>query len=302
MGAANDAGGFLLQLQRHRADRWLGIGMLILAAGLAINTLLGPLFTAVIEYPFTETVYNETLGLEAVSLALIAPLAVIAGVLVLRGHGAGPILAIGPAAYAAYMLVQYVVGPQYATYQPSIALHIGLLILSAALLVRAWSAGDHASLPAVSRGWAVVVFLLAGFVLSRWTGVFTGMAGAEPVPAAAADITMYWSIFLLDIGFIVPAALATMVGLLAGSRWATKALFGVIGWFALVPPSVTAMSIVKLLRDDPNGSTGDTAVFVVVTAIFWSVAVVLYRRLFAAHAGALLAAHNQRKPVSAAIR
>lgn len=109
-------------------DRWLGIGLLLLAAGLAANTFLGPLFAGIIGYPFTETVYNETLGLEAVSLILVAPLAALAGVLALRDHRAAPILAIGPAAYAAYMLVQYVVGPQYPTYQPSIALHIGLLI------------------------------------------------------------------------------------------------------------------------------------------------------------------------------
>ncbi|MDD9205726.1 hypothetical protein PU560_04495 [Georgenia sp. 10Sc9-8] len=63
-------------------------------------------------YPFTETVLNETLGLEAVTLVLVAPLAVVTGAMTLRGHRAGPLLALGPAAYAAYMLVQYVVGPQ----------------------------------------------------------------------------------------------------------------------------------------------------------------------------------------------
>lgn len=261
-------------------DRWLGVGLLLLAAGLAANTFLGPLFAGLIGYPFTETVYNETLGLEAVSLVLVAPLAALAGMLALRGHRRAPILAIGPAGYAAYMLVQYVVGPQYPTYQPSIALHMGLLILSLILLARAWSSADDGALPGVSRGWAIAAFGLAGFVLSRWMGVFSGMFTAEPVPAAAPDITMYWSIFLLDIGVVTPAALAAGIGLLIGSQWARKALFGVIGWFALVPPSVAAMSIVKLLRDDPKGSTGDTIVFVVVTLIFWSLAIWLFRRLF----------------------
>ncbi len=287
-----------MQGQRQGVDRWLGIGMLLLAAGLAINTLLGPLFIGVIGYPFTETVYNETLGLEAVSLLLIAPVALVAGVLTLRGRRAGPILAIGPAAYAAYMLVQYVVGPQYASYQPSIALHIGLFILSAALIVRAWSAADRVPLPPVSRGWAVVAFLLAGFVISRWAGVFTGMASADPVPAAAPDVTMYWAIFLLDMGIIVPAGIATAIGLLIGSRWASRALFGLIGWFAMVPPSVAAMSIVKLLRDDPNGSTGDTIVFVVVTLIFWGLAAALFRRLFGAPRNLSPAPQSQQQPAS----
>ncbi len=290
------------QRQRQGVDRWLGIGMLLLAAGLGINTLLGPLFLAAIHYPFTETVYNETLGLEAVSLLLIAPLALVAGVLTLRGHRAGPILAIGPAGYAAYMLVQYVVGPQYTTYQPSIALHIGLFILSAALILRAWSVADHVPMPAVSRGWAVVALLLAGFVMSRWMGVFTGLATAEPVPAATPDLTMYWSIFLLDIGVIVPAGIATAVGLLIGSRWAARAMFGLMGWFALVPPSVAAMSIVKLLRDDPNGSTADTIVFVVVTLIFWSLAIFLYLRLFGAPRDPSRTSQSRQRPASVLTR
>lgn len=269
-----------MESRQLTTSRWLGVGLLLLGAGLAINTFLGPIFAGAISYPFTETVYNETLGLEAVSLVLVAPLAAIAGLLALRGHHAGPVLAIGPAGYAAYMLVQYVVGPQYPTYQPSVALHVGLLILSLAVLVRAWASVDADRLPHISRGWAFVAFGLAAFVLSRWTGVFTGMAGEEPVPAAAPDLTMYWSIFLLDIGVVVPSAVAAGIGLLIGSRWAAKAIFGVIGWFALVPPSVAAMSIVKLLRSDPNGSVGDTVVFAVVTLVFWSLAVLLYRRLF----------------------
>jgi membrane protease YdiL (CAAX protease family) len=254
--------------------------MLALGTGLAANTALGPLFAGAVTYPFTETVYNETLGLEAISLVLISPLAIVAGILALRGHRAGSLLALGPAGYAAYMLVQYVVGPQYATYQPSIALHLGLFALSGALLLRAWSTADAGMLPTPSRGWAIVVFLLAAFVVSRWLPAFTGMVSGRPVPVADPDLTMYWSIFLLDMGVIVPAGIATAIGLAVGTGWAGKALYALVGWFALVPPSVAAMSIVKVARGDPNASTGDTLVFVLVTLLFWALAASLYGRLF----------------------
>jgi hypothetical protein len=262
------------------SDRWLAGGMLALGAGLAANTLLGPLFAGAVTYPFTETVYNETLGLEAISLVLIAPLAIVAGMLTLRGHRAGPVLALGPTGYAAYMLVQYVVGPQYPTYQPSIALHLGLFVLSGALLLHAWSRVANWMLPTASRGWAIAVFLLAGFVMSRWLPAFTGMVSGAPVPVADPDLTMYWSIFLLDMGVIVPAGIATAVGLAIGTGWAGKALYALVGWFALVPPSVAAMSIVKVARGDPNASTGDTLVFVLVTLLFWALSASLYGRLF----------------------
>ncbi|MBW3633309.1 MAG: hypothetical protein KY456_09800 [Chloroflexi bacterium] len=211
---------------------------------------------------------------------LIAPLAIAAGLLAVRGHPAAAILALGPAAYAAYMLVQYVVGPQYPTYQPSIALHLALFVLSAVLLLGAW-ASVHARQPEASRGWAIVALGLAAFVVSRWVPAFAGMLTNDPIPAAAPDVTMFWSIFLLDLGLVVPAAAATGMGLLARAPWARKALYGVVGWFALVPPSVAAMSIVNLLRSDPNAAPGDTVVFVVVTAVCWAIAVWLYRPLFA---------------------
>lgn len=254
--------------------------MVSLGLGLALNTILGPLFIGVFSYPFTQTVYYETLGLEAVSLLLIAPLAVAAGILALRGHHAGAVLALGPAGYSVYMLLQYVVGPQYATYQPSVAFHLTLFVLGALLLLRAWTTVDAGSLPAVSRGWAAITFLLAAFVLSRWLPAFAGMINLESVPAAGPDLTMFWSIFLLDMGVIVPATIATGVALLVGERWAVKALFGIIGWFALVPPSVAAMSIVKLVSADPLASATDTIVFVIVTLIFWSLFAWLFRRSF----------------------
>lgn len=263
-----------------RPNRWLGFGMVSLGLGLALNTILGPLFIGAISYPFTQTVYYETLGLEAVSLVLIAPLAVAAGILALRGHRAAAVLALGPAGYSVYMLLQYVVGPQYATYQPSIAFHLGLFVLGALLLLRAWATVDAGSLPSVSRGWAVVTFLLAAFVASRWLPAFAGMVNSESVPAASPDLTMFWSIFLLDMGVMVPATIATGVALLLRRRWAVKALFGIIGWFALVPPSVAAMSIVKLVSADPLASATDTIVFVIVTLIFWSLFAWLFRRLF----------------------
>lgn len=262
-----------------------GAGLLALGAGLALNTLLGPLVVNAVDYPFSETVYNETLGLEAVSLLLVAPLAVIAGLLALRGHPAATVVALGPAGYAAYMLVQYVVGPQYPTYQPVILLHLALFILSWALLVAAWRGIDVGWLPRRSRGWVVVVLLLALFVLSRWGGAFGGFPAQDAIPAATPDVTMYWSIFLLDLGIVVPVTLVTAVGLLLRHTWATKLLYGVVGWFALVPPSVAAMAVVKVVRDDPLADPGDALVLASVAVVFGAVALWLYRPLFVSGTG-----------------
>ena len=58
----------------------------------------------VIHYRISTTVVNQLIALDIVSLVAIAPLSVVAGGLLLRGHRAGPPLATGPAAFTAYMI------------------------------------------------------------------------------------------------------------------------------------------------------------------------------------------------------
>lgn len=69
----------------------------MLGVGLITNSLLGPFVADAIHYPLSESVLNQTVGLEAVSLFLAAPLCVLAGVLAINGRATGPILAFGPA-------------------------------------------------------------------------------------------------------------------------------------------------------------------------------------------------------------
>ena len=52
-------------------------------------------------------------GLDTVSLAVVAPMAAVAGLLSLRGRSLGALPGFGPAAYAIYMVPQYVLGPDY---------------------------------------------------------------------------------------------------------------------------------------------------------------------------------------------
>jgi hypothetical protein len=92
---------------------WLGGVLCALATALAAVSLLGPLVSGVIEWRITPTILSQLYGLDAVSLGLVAPLALVAGVLSLRGSSLGAVLGLGPAVYAMYMVPQYVLGPDY---------------------------------------------------------------------------------------------------------------------------------------------------------------------------------------------
>jgi hypothetical protein len=96
-----------------RARLGLALGLAAIGIGLAAVGLLGPFAAGVIDYHVTDTLRNQTIGLDAVSLLVVAPLSFLAALLVIRRHVAGAALALGIGAYTTYMLVQYILGPEY---------------------------------------------------------------------------------------------------------------------------------------------------------------------------------------------
>jgi len=252
---------------------WLGIALFALAGGLVANSMLGPLVADVITYPFSESVRNQTIGLEAVSLFLVAPLCVFAGILALLGHPAAGPVAFGPAAYSAYMFLQYVIGPEYDYYAGVIPLHLGLFILGTGTAVVAWRAIDAERLPKMARRserrYGILLLALAAFIISRYLpALFAGLAG-EPLTAEFRDdVSMYWSIFLLDLGIVVPATIAAAAALVRGAEWGPRSQYAIHGWVAHVPPSVAAMAIVMVVNDDPHASAGQAVVLTVAAAAF----------------------------------
>jgi len=270
---------------RSTVGRSLALGLAVLAAALAVNTLLGPLVADAIEYPFSQTLVYQTVGLEAVTLALVVPWCLAAALLVRRGHRAGPVLAVAPAAYTAYMFAQYVVGPSYLTYRPIVAFHLGIFVLGGALLALASRRIRLDALPTPSarrnRLTALGLALLAAFVVFRYVPSFAGMVTGDPLTTEfAADPAMYWSIFLLDLGVVVPVTVAAALGLRRGARWARTATLGIVGWYVPVPVSVAAMGLVMLVNDDPNTSVGFVATLSVAALLFTGFAVWVYRPLF----------------------
>ena len=257
-----------------------GTGMFVLALLLVSNSFLGPLGIEVFDHPISSTLQNQLIGLEIVTLVLVTPLSIAAGVLALRGHRAAGPLAFGPAAYTAYMFVQYVLGPEYATFNAVVLFDLGVFALSVVLAVWAWTITDTASLPDTTptrqRVYGVVLLALAAFILSRYLGPIFG--GAMPAEFADAR-TFFWSIVLLDLGLVVPATVVTAVALFRGARCAQKALYAVLGWFALVPPSVAAMAAVMVARSDPTASVGQVVVLTVVAVVFVGFAVTVFRPL-----------------------
>jgi hypothetical protein len=161
-----------------RPRLWLAIGLFAVALDLSAVALLGPIASGVVEYRVTETLRNQTIGLDFISLFVVAPLCVLAAILVLRDGAAGPALALGIGAYTSYMFVQYILGPDYADLPGNNErlFPLSLFLFAAGWIVAlaAWHALDVERLPTsrrrerlIGRVVLPVLAFLAFFATSR---------------------------------------------------------------------------------------------------------------------------------------
>jgi hypothetical protein len=120
--------------------------------------------------------------------------------------------------------------------------------------------------------------------MTRYVGAVTGAITGAALPAEFLDAsTFYWSIFLLDLGVVVPATIAAAYGLIRGARAGHTALYALATWYALVPPSVAAMSVTMVINGDPNASTGQTFLLIAVSFVFAATVVWIYSPLMRTH-------------------
>lgn len=269
-------------------DRSLAAGLVALAGLLAANSVLGPLMTGVIDYHSGESMTNQGIGLDAVALFVVAPSALFAAWLVRKDHLAGPPVAFLPAVFAAYMAPQYVIGPEYTVLpgnnEQFFLLHLAMLLVGIAVLLLAWQAVDRLHLlpntAASDRRRSWVLFGAAGFILLRWLPLLPALVQGSPSGREYTDNpTAFLLIALFDLALVVPATLTAAFGLRAGALWARSAAYAVVGFFAVVPLAVAAMSVTMVLRGDPNGSVGAAIGFSGAAILFGLMALLLYRPL-----------------------
>lgn len=255
---------------------------------MATAALLGPLVAGVLVYRTSPTTLNQLLGSDAATLFVAVPLAVCAAVLVARGSPAGPPLATGVAVYALYTYAQLVIGQEYLRLPGNVERFFPLLltafVLGEAALVLGWRRlpADPA-LP--SRRWEVgcgVVLLLVAVFLTlglHLPGIATAWTDPESMTEYASAPTPFWLVKLMDLGIVVPIAVAAGVGLLRRRAWARRILYPLLTGYAVLSVAVFAMAVVMLAKDDPDASWGLALGFGLFCAAFVGLAVGLLRPL-----------------------
>ncbi len=258
------------EAQTRWCDVTIGTLLFVLGIGLLANALLGPLSLEVIEYHFSESMRNQTVGLDGVSLVVVAPLGFVTGWLLLQRTKEGPrrvglrLLSGAPGLFAVYMIPQYVVGPDYLTRpgnnQRFFLLHLLLFIVGGAVSVLALTSVRSASFPVLRDSLARTVkrvLFLGAFVLTfglHFSGVLDALR-VHPKNSAFLDSpTAFWFVKLLDLGIIVPASIFGVVAL--RQRWliGQKLAYVLVSWLCLDALAVAAMALTMEINHDPTSS------------------------------------------------
>jgi hypothetical protein len=265
--------------------------LLTLAAGMAGTSVIGPLGLNVMQYRTSSTTLNQLIGSDLAALFFATPVALFAAALAARRHPAAPLLATGVGVYALYTYAQVIIGQEYLRLPGNVEkffpLLLGVFVLAEAAVVLGWRALP-ADLPPPSdpfrRTLGVVMFALAAFLLIglHLRPMLTAWQDPASLTEYASSPTPFWMVKLMDLGIVVPAAIATGTGLLRRSAWAWRAVYPLLTGYTCLGVSVAAMGLVMNLQGDPDASLGLTTGFLLFALIFLALTTLLYRPLFAA--------------------
>lgn len=261
------------------------IMLLLLAATLAANALLGPLGLGLIEWRVSENGLNQTYGADAAILALVVPATLAAAWLWWRGHRLGAPLALGAGLAALYYGIAETLGPDYIRYQGNneryFLLFLAVITLGWLIAARAWGALDPAPpRPPIwlARGLAVALGLGAALISVAWLVQLVDIAvsGATTQEYLEAP-SAFWTVRIVDLGFIAPVCFGVAFGLWRGNAVAIKAAYGVVAFMVLQATAVLAMGGVMLWRDDPTASPALVYALAPITAALLACALALLR-------------------------
>ena len=256
-------------------QRLSSIVSFVVAFGIVVAGILGPLVTGVIRFRLSDAAVNQYVGGEIVTLFIAAPALIAAGLLWLLHHRLAPVLAIGPAAYTVYTFITAIVGQEYGRYDGNVEnaffLYAGLILGGGTIVVLAGSeflAREAPVPPARLRKVTAVVFLaIAAFFALAWVGqiaqVYRGERSAEYMESTA----LFWLIKLMDLALLLPLFATCGVALLRGRRLAIALAYGMVSYAVCMVAAVFGMSVAMMLRDDPAASTAMIAFLAPVTAL-----------------------------------
>jgi hypothetical protein len=238
----------------------VGAGLIVLGLAVAIAVVLGPLISGAIDFRTSEAIENQFVGSEIVSLVLVAPIATASGILWLRRNRLAPALAFAPALYSVYTYGSAVLGQEYGRYEGNIEkafplyalLVAGSVLLSAAAWSRIVAMELATPSPHLRRTLAIVLVGVGGMIALAWAHQIWLVLIGDPPTEYLEGPTCFWVIKLFDLGFVVPAAIGTGIGVWRSRPMAIRLAYELSGYLTCMAAAVTCMAITTTVTNDPS--------------------------------------------------
>jgi hypothetical protein len=210
---------------------------------------------------------NQTYGADAVSLLLVVPAALAAAWLWQARHRLAAPVTLGVGLATLYYAIAEILGADYRQYAGNnerfFLLFLALIILTWTSVARAWAGLDRQPpQPSrrFSRSLATVLLVGATALAYAWLAQLVELAatGALSAPGDAQAYMespgAFWTVRIVDLGFIVPISIWTGIGLWQGRAAAVRMSFGIAAFLTLQAASVMAMGTLMLLKQDPTAT------------------------------------------------
>jgi hypothetical protein len=162
----------------------------------------------------------------------------------------------------------------------------GLLVLAAAIAMRAWNIAPAERLPATSaavdRTAGGLLLVIAAFVVVglHLPNYLDAMRDHPSAVQYLSSPTAFWLVKFMDLGIVVPAAVAVGVGALRHRPWARKPVYALLGAYTLIGASVAGMAITMAARHDPDASAVTAVGSTLLAVLLAGVTAYVYRPLF----------------------
>ncbi len=271
----------------RRRDGLLPRGVLVVAAFLgaavvAAVALLGPLGLGTIQYRTSQSGIWQAMGVDIVNLALIVPVLVIGGILlVLRRDGAKYFLILAPVTLFSLALEagigQEWGNPAYAGNVERYAwLFIVEIVVALVLLVGTLPLFSERDVPRFGRKGlrvyvGVVTLLLVLFTVMWLSELMEVSATGNTASGSYANAPVaFWTVRFMDLGISIPLGFLGMYLLLTRPEKAYALVLLFFGFFVTMGTSVTAMGLVMVANHDPEAQAGAIVIFPLLALMAWA--------------------------------
>ncbi len=235
-------------------------------------SVMGPLLADKIQYKTSLSAIYQLQGQDIANIVFLAPLYIIAGVLMFCKKEIYKYLLILPPLSVIYYALSVAVGLEWSnqayTGNSHEYFYYFLFLIVSSLVIMLYSLSlfsDNNLIQFKKKGLIIYTIIFAIFLLMfmrMWVVDINDVIKSGSSPAYDENPTVFWVIKSFDLGFVIPLGFISLYLLWTRADQAAGILFLFYGFFISMGVAVNAMGISMLINDDPQFDSSGLVIFI----------------------------------------